>query len=78
MSVFLIYVYFRRSCGFLKKYSYISLGLMIVPMLDWAYVINKLPSEQKIASILAYIFVYVMVGLILWYQIRQKKYFNKP
>ena len=72
-----IIVYFKRSYTILKKYLYISLGIVVVSIFNSIYFVANLPAEQRLATTLVYLFSYVFGALLFVYQLNQKKYFNK-
>ena len=73
-----IVVFFKRSYSILKKYLYVSMGVLIIPLLNFIYLFAKLPAEQKMAFVLVIVIpTYLFTGLIFTYLLRQKKYFNK-
>lgn len=76
-NIVTIAVYFKRSYSVLKKYLYLSVGVLAISLLNSIFSVIKLPAEQRIATILVYSFTYIFGGLIIIYQLKQKKYFNK-
>lgn len=72
-----IVVYFKRSYSVLKKYIYASLGVLVIGVLNSIYSVINLPTEQKFAATLLYVFIYIFFGLIFVYQLKQRKYFNQ-
>lgn len=76
-SMATIIVYFKRSYAVLKKYLYVSIGILVISLLNSVYSIVSFPAEQRVASIFVYTFTYIFGGLIFAYLLSQKKYFNK-
>ena len=76
-NIFTIIVYFKRSYSVLKKYLYVTLGVLVVALLNSIYFVINLPVEQRFATTLVYLFTYIFGGLIFIYQLKQKKYFNQ-
>ncbi len=77
INIFAIIVYLKRSYSLLKKYLYLTVGLLVIAFLNSAYSINFVPSEQKTAMMLMYTVFYVVAGLLVVYHFKQKKYFNQ-
>lgn len=76
-NIFGVVVYFKRSLSVLKKYLYISLGVLTISILNSIYFVLNLPTEQRILTVIVYVFTYAFGGLIFFYLFNQKKYFNK-
>lgn len=72
-----IVVYFKRSYSVLTKYFYVSVGVLVIILLNSVYSVANLPSDQRVATTIVYALSYIFVGLILAYLLKQKKYFNK-
>lgn len=70
-----IFIYLKRSYDLLKKYLSVYIGIGIINSVGF---ISSLPSEQKMFSVIIYIFTFIFVGLICLYLLKQKRYFNKP
>lgn len=76
-NIFGIVVYFKRSYSVLKKYLYISLGVLAIAILNSIYFVLNLPAEQRMLTVIVYVFTYIFGGLIFFYLLNQKKYFNR-
>lgn len=76
-NIFTIVVYFKRSYSVLKKYLYITLGVLVVAIFNSIYSVINLPVEQRMMVAIVYAFTYVFGGLIFVYLLKQKKYFNR-
>lgn len=72
-----VVVYFKRSYSVLKKYLYVSVGVLVISLLNSIFSVIKLPAEQRMTTTLVYSFTYILGGLIILYQLKQKQYFNK-
>ena len=77
INIFAIIVYLKRSYSLLKKYLYLTVGLLVIAFLNSAYSINFVPAEQKTAMMLMYAAFYIVAGLLVVYHFKQKKYFNQ-
>lgn len=72
-----VVVYFKRSYSVLKKYLYASIGVLVIALLNSIFFVINLPVEQRMATTLVYSFTYIFGGLIIIYQLKQRKYFNR-
>lgn len=73
-----IAVWFKRSYTWLKTYTFVSLGLIVLAVLNSIYMLNSLPENQRMITIGMYFVTYLIGVVILVYVFRQKQYFNNP
>ncbi len=72
------YVFLNRSYSLLKKYVLISVGMIVISILNSIYAYMNGIGETTILNLaIANGLVILILGLILNYLLRQKKYFNQ-
>jgi hypothetical protein len=72
-----IYVFLKRSYSIVKIYVNTLLGILAISLSNSIYVIIHATAGVQVIMILLYSLTYVLTGLIYFYLLRQKKYFNK-
>ncbi len=70
-------IYIKRSFSLLKKYLSVVFIIYFLGFLNSAYLVINLPNEQKIGMSLINLLIYLFLGFILVYQLKQTKYFNQ-
>jgi len=62
----------------LFTYIYISIGVLVIALLNSIYFVANFPNEQRLATTIVYVLTYFLGALIFVYFLGQKKYFNNP
>jgi len=73
-----IIVYIKKSFSVLKTYTYASVVVLAITLINSFYFTINLPIEQRMPTVVVYAVTYLFGGLIFVYILNQKKYFNKP
>lgn len=78
LGIVSIIVYMKRSYSLLKKYLFSTAIILVLGLVNSLNSDSGLTQEVRGIVTFVYILIYALGGVLIKYQLSQKKYFNKP